>query len=104
MGDNFDPCQCVCSTEWAMRRLLSILRQSQQHCTENECFPEAPALQQPPSDNWDQTMLMMIMWAMFAILLFTTRPNSLRGRQAEKSDRNDDDQHDPPPPDVPPVQ
>jgi len=37
---NFDPCECVCSSQWAVRRLLSILRTSQQYCTENECLTE----------------------------------------------------------------
>ena len=36
-GDGFDPCECIFSHEMAMRRLLSLLRQSQSHCTDNEC-------------------------------------------------------------------
>jgi len=99
MADDFDPCQCVCSTQWAMQRLLSILRQSQQHCTENECFPEAPALEGPPADNMNM-LLMGFLWAMLVIVLFTTRPNSLRGQQ--KNQGNEDNNN--PPPDVPPVQ
>lgn len=100
MADDFDPCQCVCSTQWAMQRLLSILRQSQQHCTENECFPEAPALERPPSENMNSMLLMGLLWAMLAIVLFSTRPNSLRGPQKNQS--NEDNNN--PPPDVPPVQ
>ena len=99
MADDFDPCQCVCSTQWAMQRLLSILRQSQQHCTENECFPEAPGLERPPAENMDM-LLMGFLWAMLVIVLFTTRPNSLRGQQ--KNSSNEDGNN--PPPDVPPVQ
>ena len=99
MAEDFDPCQCVCSTQWAMQRLLSILRQSQQHCTENECFPEAPTLERPPAGNMD-IFLMALLWTMLAIVLFTTRPNSLRGQQ--KSGNNEDNNN--PPPDVPPVQ
>ena len=38
MGDNgFDPCECIFNHEMAMRRLLSLLRQSQSYCTDNEC-------------------------------------------------------------------
>ena len=33
----FDPCECIFNHEMAMRRLLSLLRQSQSYCTDNEC-------------------------------------------------------------------
>ena len=33
----FDPCECIFNHEMAMRRLLSLLRQSQSYCTEEEC-------------------------------------------------------------------
>ena len=36
-GGDFDPCECIFSHEMAMRRLLSLLRQSQSYCTDNEC-------------------------------------------------------------------
>ena len=39
-GNNFDPCECIWSHEMAMRRLLSLLRQSQAYCTDNECLNE----------------------------------------------------------------
>ena len=34
----FDPCECIFNHEMAMRRLLSLLRQSQSYCTDNECL------------------------------------------------------------------
>ncbi len=34
----FDPCECIFNHEMAMRRLLSLLRQSQSYCTDNECM------------------------------------------------------------------
>jgi len=34
----FDPCECIFNHEMAMRRLLSLLRQSQSYCTDNECI------------------------------------------------------------------
>jgi len=92
MADNFDPCECISSTEWAMQRLLSVLRQSQQHCTENECLPVAPLSEQPPQESmWDSNMFMMLLWTIFAVLLFATRPNSLRGQLADKRRSNDSD-------------
>ncbi|XP_017382738.1 small integral membrane protein 14 [Cebus imitator] len=36
----FDPCECVCSHEHAMRRLINLLRQSQSYCTDTECLQE----------------------------------------------------------------
>ena len=36
----FDPCECIFNHEMAMRRLLSLLRSSQAHCTDNECFQD----------------------------------------------------------------
>ena len=42
----FDPCECIFSHEMAMRRLLSLLRQSQNYCTDNECIqvPKMPLI------------------------------------------------------------
>ncbi|KAK7929447.1 hypothetical protein WMY93_005842 [Mugilogobius chulae] len=55
----FDPCECICSHEHAMRRLLNLLRQSQSFCTDTECPQE-----------------------LLALLLFLLRPTSLRGSPA----------------------
>uniref|UniRef100_A0A4W6BNM3 Small integral membrane protein 14 n=1 Tax=Lates calcarifer TaxID=8187 RepID=A0A4W6BNM3_LATCA len=30
----FDPCECICTQEYAMRRLINLLRQSQSYCTD----------------------------------------------------------------------
>uniref|UniRef100_A0A8C3CP70 Small integral membrane protein 14 n=1 Tax=Cairina moschata TaxID=8855 RepID=A0A8C3CP70_CAIMO len=37
----FDPCECICSHEHAMRRLINLLRQSQSYCTDTECLQES---------------------------------------------------------------
>jgi len=37
-GGDFDPCECIFNHEMAMRRLLSLLRQSQAYCTDSECM------------------------------------------------------------------
>jgi hypothetical protein len=41
----FDPCECIFSHEMAMRRLLSLLRQSQSYCTDNECIQVGSSVQ-----------------------------------------------------------
>lgn len=101
MGD-YDPCECVCSHQWAMQRLLSILRSSQQYCTENECFGEMPNQDmQRPNEDWGTFMIFMG-WMVMALLLFMMRPASLRGQGDAKPRPNGNG--GPPPPDVPPVQ
>ena len=34
-----DMCECICSFQWAMRRLAQIINQAQTYCTEDECNP-----------------------------------------------------------------
>ena len=31
-GDSFDPCECICSHEGAMRRLISLVSKEQYFC------------------------------------------------------------------------
>ncbi|CAD7015462.1 unnamed protein product [Ceratitis capitata] len=38
MADEFDGCECVWSPEYAMQRLLAMIRQNQNHCTDTECI------------------------------------------------------------------
>jgi len=78
MADDFDPCECVFSPQMIMRRILNILRQTQQNCNDVECFPELPGTpnQDGAGDNF--FMMMMVMWALFIVGMMVTRPNSLR--------------------------
>ncbi|XP_016430614.1 small integral membrane protein 14-like isoform X2 [Sinocyclocheilus rhinocerous] len=77
----YDPCECICSHEHAMRRLISLLRQSQSYCTDTECLQEMPG---PNSSvEGDITLPMIIMgWLVLALVLFLIRPASLRGPSA----------------------
>ncbi|XP_026126128.1 small integral membrane protein 14 [Carassius auratus] len=77
----FDPCECICSHEHAMRRLISLLRQSQSYCTDTECLQDMPG----PSSSveGDITVPMIIMgWLVLALMLFLIRPASMRGPSA----------------------
>ncbi|XP_055530095.1 small integral membrane protein 14 [Wyeomyia smithii] len=77
MSDEFDGCECIWSHELAMRRLLSLLRNGQSHCTETDCNIDLPNLpNQGVSDNFFMMMLFMI----FAVILYMMRPASLRRR------------------------
>jgi len=75
MGDEggFDPCECVWGHEMAMRRLLSLLRQSQAYCTDTECFQNVIG---PQGQSLDSSFLMMSLLFAFALLMFYMRPRS----------------------------
>uniref|UniRef100_A0A8D1DN35 Small integral membrane protein 14 n=1 Tax=Sus scrofa TaxID=9823 RepID=A0A8D1DN35_PIG len=72
----FDPCECVCSHEHAMRRLINLLRQSQSYCTDTECLQELPG---PSSDNGISITMILMAWMVIAVILFLLRPPNLRG-------------------------
>jgi len=78
MADEFDPCECVFSPQMIMRRILSILRQTQQNCNDVECFPELPGAQNQEGTGDNFFLMMMVMWVLFAVGMMVTRPNSLR--------------------------
>uniref|UniRef100_A0A914W8E1 Small integral membrane protein 14 n=1 Tax=Plectus sambesii TaxID=2011161 RepID=A0A914W8E1_9BILA len=74
-----DPCECVFNHETAMRRLLSLLRNSQGYCTDAECTSEFPGPQGDGLFGGGNTMFMvMMLWAVMALALFFLRPKSLR--------------------------
>ncbi|XP_029053225.1 small integral membrane protein 14 [Osmia bicornis bicornis] len=100
MAERFDLCECIWSHELAMQRLLSILRQSQSYCTDNECFsvsrlPEPSAV--PTSSNFYMTCLIIA----FMVLMHVLRPNSLRrlrNNNVKDRDNERDSSDDPPAP------
>ncbi|KAG0710661.1 Small integral membrane protein 14 [Chionoecetes opilio] len=96
----FDPCECVWSHEMAMRRLLSLLRQSQSYCTDNECLSELPGPRTSMAEGgMDNTTLMIVVWSFVAFLLFLMRPSSLRSDpNAKPANSNQDDGAPPSPP------
>uniref|UniRef100_A0A4W5LG69 Small integral membrane protein 14 n=1 Tax=Hucho hucho TaxID=62062 RepID=A0A4W5LG69_9TELE len=79
----FDPCECICSQEHAMRRLLNLVRVRVSVCdTVCLCVPPVPG----PSGSvagGDLTVPMVLMgWMVLVLLLFLLRPSSLRGSTA----------------------
>ncbi|KAM4709039.1 small integral membrane protein 14 isoform 1-T2 [Discoglossus pictus] len=99
-GD-FDPCECICSHEHAMRRLINLLRQSQSYCTDTECLQELPG---PNSSNDGGINIAMIMmaWLVIGFTLYLLRPRSLRGSisSGKPSRPNNNEDHNPPTPPV----
>lgn len=90
-------CECVFSHEFAMRRLLNLLRNGQSSCTEIECTdltrPQNVSGSNENADNF--TFMMFILIA--AVILYLIRPNSLRRQAPGKpsSDNGPNDQNDP---------
>uniref|UniRef100_A0A914DNR4 Small integral membrane protein 14 n=1 Tax=Acrobeloides nanus TaxID=290746 RepID=A0A914DNR4_9BILA len=97
-----DPCECVFNHEAMMRRLLNLLRDSQQDCTDSECSPDSVG---PDGGSGNMLMIAMI-WGMLAMLLFFMRPNSMRqnnDRSLEgkpRASETNNNGNEPPPPDV----
>ncbi|XP_036438976.1 small integral membrane protein 14 [Colossoma macropomum] len=97
----FDPCECICSQEHAMQRLINLLRQSQSYCTDTECLQELPG--PGSSTGGDVTLPMIIMgWMVLAIMLFLLRPASLRGPRTSNKPTGPPANHGREPP-APPV-
>ncbi|XP_076021575.1 small integral membrane protein 14 [Genypterus blacodes] len=75
----FDPCECICSHDYAMRRLINLLRQSQSYCTDTQCPQELPGPGGPFGEGGDLSLPMVLMgWMVLALVLFLLRPSSLR--------------------------
>ena len=102
MGDTppFDPCECIFSPQAAMRRLISLLRNSQSFCTDEQCFGSPPG----PSNTTDTgmtTFYLAIAWVVFALILFMMRPQRLKGNNNKRLP--DQDHHRDTNPPAPPI-
>ncbi|KAI5188330.1 small integral membrane protein 14 [Manis pentadactyla] len=93
----FDPCECVCSHEHAMRRLINLLRQSQSYCTDTECLQELPG---PSGDNGMNITMILMAWMVIAVILFLLRPPNLRGSNLTGKPTSPHNGQDPPAPPV----
>nr|XP_044986074.1 small integral membrane protein 14 [Jaculus jaculus] len=93
----FDPCECVCSHEHAMRRLINLLRQSQSYCTDTECPRELPG---PSGDNGTSITMILMAWMVIAVILFLLRPPNLRGSNLSGKPASPHNGQDPPAPPV----
>ncbi|KRY42094.1 Small integral membrane protein 14, partial [Trichinella spiralis] len=98
-GGGFDPCECLFSHEAAMGRLLNLLRNNQNMCTDNDCNDATLGSGQGSSAlGANTTMLSVVMiWVVLAIALFMYRPASQRQDSSEKRSGNDRDANGPPP-------
>lgn len=99
-GEGFDPCECM-QHHLSVQHLLSILRQSQDYCTETECFniPRVPGPQdvQEPTNGFLNICLIIGL----IILMYAFRPRSLRqstGNVIKSRTNEPGSRYDPPSP------
>jgi len=95
---DIDPCECVdiFNHESAMRRLINLLRDSQNACTDGGC-EELPGNPGMPAGT-DGYMMLMLGWVVVATMLYFMRPNSMRPALPEKPSPSSGDGPPPPPP------
>uniref|UniRef100_A0A182TTN0 Small integral membrane protein 14 n=1 Tax=Anopheles melas TaxID=34690 RepID=A0A182TTN0_9DIPT len=74
MADEFDACECFWSHELAMRRLMSLLRQGQSYCNDNECT-DLPSL---PNVTGGANFFLIVMALIFMAVMYVLRPSSMR--------------------------
>eukprot|EP00045_Choanoeca_perplexa_P010737 m.111097 g.111097 ORF g.111097 m.111097 type:complete len:102 (-) comp15375_c0_seq2:2022-2327(-) len=88
MGDmpGFDPCACMNAPGAMVNRLLQMLQNAQDACTDSHCFENSA----PDGVNGLSTTTIMIVWLFVAALLFLARPQSLRSLPANKAASSDD--------------
>jgi len=63
-----------------MRRLLSLLRSSQGHCTDSECFQDGLPGPENPQGADGSFMMMAMAWMVMAFMMYLMRPQSMRNR------------------------
>ncbi|XP_041976847.1 small integral membrane protein 14 [Aricia agestis] len=93
MGDEMDPCECLWNHELAMRRLISLLRQGQSYCTDNECLETLPG----PQGSAGNSFLVVFMMMALAAAMYVMRPRRDRLQDAAKPTTNSHDNDGAPP-------
>uniref|UniRef100_D1FPP1 Small integral membrane protein 14 n=1 Tax=Cimex lectularius TaxID=79782 RepID=D1FPP1_CIMLE len=76
-------CENIWNHELAMRRLLSLLRNSQSACTDAECFQFSQ-----PNTGDNGVMMMTLCWLAIAFFLNMFRPSSLRNQEHDLKPHN----------------
>ncbi|XKL68413.1 hypothetical protein PGB90_003904 [Kerria lacca] len=85
-----NPCECFINHELAMRRLLSILRQTQTECNDSECF-DLSSMNLNSSGLMDNSFLIYSMlWIAIGFFLYFFRPASLRNTKNNFQGFNND--------------
>ncbi|XP_017778318.1 PREDICTED: small integral membrane protein 14 [Nicrophorus vespilloides] len=98
MGDNgFDPCECTWTHEVSMCRLLAMLRNSQNDCTDTECYQTGlPGEESTPVDphNYTFAVVMLLVYLLIQMIYMNRRENN---PPATSKPRNNDSSRGNPP-------
>uniref|UniRef100_A0A0N5AAX6 Small integral membrane protein 14 n=1 Tax=Syphacia muris TaxID=451379 RepID=A0A0N5AAX6_9BILA len=99
-----DPCECLFSHEAAMRRLLSLLRDSQGYCTDSECLRDGPGIDGNGLLQGNNLMVIVFLWTILAVVLYYLRPKSMRRSQLGSYEKpgpsSENPSGDPPAPEI----
>ncbi|XP_055837502.1 small integral membrane protein 14 [Episyrphus balteatus] len=96
-------CECVWTHEMAIRRLLSLIRQSQSSCTDTECI-DLPSSLPSPTGGEETSFTMMTMFMILAVILYFIRPDSIiKVVNSKKPGDRPSGGRDPPSGDAPPA-
>jgi len=106
MGDEMDGCECIWSHEFAMQRLLALIRQSQNHCTDTDCVDVVSRLEQRApinGGNESQNFVMMAMCLMIFLIMYFVRPSSFVKERRQGQGPPNNGPSAPPPPTPPAI-
>ena len=110
MADEFDGCEYIWNHQFTMQRLLNLIRQNQNVCSDTECMDVSGRMLQqatvPTTGNEDTNFTMMTMLMIFAVIMYFIRPQSIMNftnpkRRSQGQDPNGSSP--PPPPPAPPA-
>ncbi|XP_066158173.1 small integral membrane protein 14 [Euwallacea fornicatus] len=96
--DGFNSCECIWNHEMAMRRLLNVLRNSQNLCTDTECFE--PGVNPSDEATQPENLYLLTFLIGIAFLFFFFRPRPQRIEPFEKPSSGNSNN---PPPSAPPA-
>eukprot|EP00038_Savillea_parva_P025607 m.48587 g.48587 ORF g.48587 m.48587 type:complete len:101 (-) comp7008_c0_seq1:414-716(-) len=85
MGD--DPCECFFSHTAMMQRLLRMLQDAQDACTDGEC---TDGMLNDADTGGVGTATVVAAWMAFAAGLYLLRPNTMRAQPAAPTDKPGD--------------
>eukprot|EP01137_Pigoraptor_chileana_P032363 Opistho-2@21628 len=85
-----DLCECVCNHLGATRRLLQMLTRIQEYCTDTTCLDPLTQARENgvPTDAATTTVMLFFLALIAAVILYMTRPASLRQRPQPTRDAN----------------
>ncbi|KAG9479613.1 hypothetical protein GDO78_011569 [Eleutherodactylus coqui] len=100
-GD-FDPCECICSHDYAMRRLINLVRIMTYYLNGGTSILSYLPGPNPSSDGGVSIAMIAMAWLVIGFTLYLLRPRSLRRSRptGKPTTPHNDRNHEPPAPPV----